>query len=274
MDISFIILSWNSEQYLDRCLASIQESLRENKYSYEILVLDNGSIDGSKKLLRDISKGNPSQIIPYFENNNIGTTRSRNKMFTDASGDYLCVMDSDVELSRGVLDILVPMLQEKRELGIVVPKILYPSGKWQKSFDKFPTIIDKINRFFRLRSIERLEALEVCEATASFYIDYAISAFWLMRKDILKYVGTLDENIFYSPEDIDFCLRTWKTGYRILYVPYVSVRHHTQEISRGFKINKAKLSHTIGLCYFFLKHRYLLRRPKINSTAHTGLGRN
>jgi GT2 family glycosyltransferase len=80
-------------------------------------------------------------------------------------------------------------------------------------------------------------------------------------------VGLLDERIFYAPEDVDFCLRVWKAGLRVLCVPSVSVVHHAQEISRGPMINIAKLRHVQGLGYYFLKHRYLWRRPAARSGA-------
>ena len=267
MNISFIILTWNSEQYLERCFVCIDQALKRTGLSYEVCVLDNGSRDSTPTLLKRLADRHPDVIVPYFEPNNIGTTRSRNRLFATARGDYLCVMDSDVELGQGVVEVLLKEIEANQRLGIVAPCILYPSGAWQKSFDRFPTMVDKINRLFRLRSIEERECLRYSEVTRPFYVDYAISAFWLMRRKLLETVGLLDEQIFYSPEDVDFCLRIWKSGYRVLYVPSVSVIHHTQEISRGLKINRAKLSHIKGLLYYFYKHRYFLRRPSVG--CHT-----
>src|SRR5690606_30425379 len=94
-----------------------------------------------------------------------------------------------------------------------------------------------------------------------FSVDYAISAFWLVRRSLYAALGGLDEKIFYAPEDVDFCLRVWRSGHSVVYVPSVTVVHHTQEISRGFALNRAKLNHVKGLLYYFLKHRYILRRP-------------
>lgn len=271
MDLSFAILTWNSERYLERCLASIDQALVKSSLSYEIHVLDNGSQDGTPQLLARLADADPDHIVPYYEPANTGTTRSRNRLFAAARGEFLCVMDSDVELAEGVVDTLLPLIKGNCNLGIVVPRIFYPSDAWQKSFDRFPTMVDKINRFFRLRTIEEREALQLGASTQPFYVDYAISAFWLMRRDLLESVGLLDERIFYSPEDVDFCLRVWKSGYRILYMPAVSVVHHTQEISRRLKINWAKLSHLKGLCYYFLKHRYLLRRPRVGASHLAGM---
>lgn len=267
MDISFILLTWNSRNYLELCLKSIHKALENTDFLYEIHILDNGSQDGTSELLAELAKAHPDSIFPYFEPQNTGTTKSRNRLLKSARGNYLCIMDSDAELQQGVIEVLVKTLASDAKLGIVVPRILYPSGKWQKSFDKFQTLIDKLNRFFRLRLIEEQEGRQLDGTTQPFYIDYAISAFWLMRRDLLAKIGYLDEAIFYSPEDMDYCLRVWKGGYKILYIPSVSIIHHTQELSRGLKINKAKLSHLKGLLYYFNKHNYFINRPKFDGLS-------
>lgn len=262
MDLSFVILTWNSERYLRKCFSSIAESMQGSGLSYEVLVLDNGSVDGSPALLTELASNPDTHLFPHFESTNLGTTRSRNILLKRARGEYVCVMDSDVELAPGALAKLIPELGRSAGVGMVVPRIVYPSGRWQKSIDVFPTLFDKVNRFVRLRSIEARQGRALQDAATPFTVDYAISAFWLMRRSVLEEVGLLDENIFYAPEDVDFCLRVWRAGHAILYVPSVTVVHHTQEISRGFKLNKAKIEHMKGLAYFFMKHRYLFRRPR------------
>jgi GT2 family glycosyltransferase len=263
MDVSFVILTWNSRHYLPGCLASISSSMAPTDLRYEVRILDNGSKDGTADLLAQLTAADRSHIFPRYERTNLGTTRSRNILFAAARGEYLCVMDSDVELAGGVMEALLELLRTDCRLGIVAPRIVYPSGRWQKSFDGFPTVIDKAHRFLRLRQIETRQASDLETALEPFEIDYAISAFWLLRRTLLDTVGMLDERIFYAPEDVDFCLRVWKAGRRIVYVPSVAVVHHAQEISRGLMINKAKLSHLKGLAYYFFKHRYCLRRPRL-----------
>lgn len=271
MDLSFVILTWNSVAYLEKCLASIRAALQGAPVSYEVLVLDNGSHDGTPALLAELAQLDPERVRPFFEDTNTGTTRSRNRLLAAARGNHVCVMDSDVELAPGVVETLMGVLQQDRNMGIVAPCIRYPSGAWQKSFDHFPTLLDKVNRYFRLRQIEKQQGAGIEAATEPFPIDYAISAFWLMRREILATVGMLDERIFYAPEDTDFCLRVWQAGFRIYYVPGVCVVHHTQEISRGLKLNRAKLSHMKGLLYYFRKHRYILRRPRFPAGSQ-GIG--
>ena len=98
-------------------------------------------------------------------------------------------------------------------------------------------------------------------------VDCAISAFWMMPAHVQEEVGLLDEKIFYSPEDIDYCIRVWKAGYRIDYLPGVSMVHDAQEISRakGFTINAFTLSHAKGLIYLFFKHKYFLSAKALRS---------
>ena len=73
-------------------------------------------------------------------------------------------------------------------------------------------------------------------------VDYAISAFWVIRRNAFERVGLFDEKIFYSPEDVDYCIRMWSAGYKITYVPKAEVVHDAQELSRGFKLSKLGIS--------------------------------
>jgi GT2 family glycosyltransferase len=261
MDISFVILTWNSEPYIEACLRSIHACLEDAALSYEIFVVDNGSADRTPVMLRSHAEQDPKHLKPIYLAENRGTTVSRNLALRKAAGRYLCVMDSDVELLPGLFKPLIEVLEAEPSSGMVVPRINYPSGRWQKSFDCFPTLAHKIRRLLWLREIENREArLEQDQAQART-VDYAISAFWLCKRQVVEKIGLLDEKIFYSPEDVDYCLRVWQAGYKIQYVPTVTVIHHAQEISRGFRLNRAKLSHLAGLFYLFCKHGYFWRRP-------------
>jgi GT2 family glycosyltransferase len=117
----------------------------------------------------------------------------------------------------------------------------------------FPTVARKVQRYFALRSLEQREP-----PTASGRVDYAISACWLLSARAVQATGLLDERIFYSPEDVDYCIRIWQAGFQVHYFPAVSVVHDAQEISRpkGFGINKFTVRHAKGLMYLFAKHRY------------------
>ena len=237
----------------------------------EIFLVDNGSYDNTVSILKTFQFDNPKHIFPILLDTNTGTTYSRNLALKRASGQYICVMDSDIEIIPGVVIHLIQTLQEHEKIGLVVPKLVYPNKHLQKSTDMFPTIQTKLLRYFFLKQIEKQEHRQ--EATVSQQqgtlreVDYAISALWMLKREVLTTAGFLDEHIFYAPEDVDYCLRIWKAGYSIVYNPNISCIHHTQEISRGFKINKALLSHIYGLTYYFWKHKYLFSKPNLRGNT-------
>ncbi len=263
MDISIIILTWNSEKYIKICIDSIIGDLEADSYSYEIFIIDNGSKDKTLSYIRKLKIQYGNVIKPLFLDRNYGTTYPRNLGLKKAKGKFIVIMDSDIEFSRigGTIGYLADILDQDERIGLAAPGLFYTHGGLQKSTDDFPTVFTKTLRYFFLKIIEKkqkfLPKIKYFRET-----DYAISALWILKRKILEEVGLLDENIFYAPEDVDYCLRVWKAGYKVVYVPDVSCIHHAQEISRGMKINKAAYQHILGLIYYFRKHRYLFKKPK------------
>ena len=261
MKLSVVILTWNSERHIVACLSSILESANESFDSCEIFVVDNGSKDKTPEIIEKFANTHKGVIIPIYLNMNFGTTRSRNIALKEVSGDYVAIVDSDVVVARGVFHNLLCSFQEFPSAGLVVPKLVYPNGNFQKSTDDFPTIVSKFRRYLFLKNIEQIEGTK--NNSHSQFVDYAISAFWLLKREVIKNVGLLDEKIFYAPEDVDYCFRIWQAGYKIVFVPTCEVVHDAQEISRGFQFNRAFREHLKGLIYYFVKHRYLWTKPHL-----------
>jgi len=257
MDISFVILTWNSEKFIGNCLESILKTVDCSKYEYEIFIVDNDSTDGTRNILAAYKRQLAETMRVILLAHNYGTTISRNLAFRKAKGRYIVALDSDVELMDGTIDNLVAAMNEP-SIGLVAPRLVYPDGEIQKSTDTFPTITSKILRLFFLKKMERSLLGKPIELTT---VDYAISALWLFRRTLFDTVGLLDEKIFFAPEDADFCLSIWKHGLSVFYCPDAVAIHHTQEISRGFRLNRAKLDHVTGLFYFFRKHGFLFKAP-------------
>lgn len=264
MDISFVLLTWNSKAYIDDAVASIFADLAETSFTFEIFVVDNGSTDGTADILRRLQREHPDTVLPTFLDRNIGTTRTRNMAMERSTGRYIVIMDSDVELHGNTIPGLVATLEANPPAGMAVPRLLYPSGTLQKSVDCFPTLLRKVRRYLFLKAMEEEEdragvSMEPVE------VDYAISALWVIRRTALDKVGPLDEYFFYAPEDVDYCIRFWKAGFSIIYDPRYTATHHTQELSRGFRLNVATQKHVLGLLYYFKKHRYLFKAPPLRT---------
>ncbi|MEM8949669.1 MAG: glycosyltransferase family 2 protein [Pseudomonadota bacterium] len=253
MSVSAIILSFNAGRDLDRCVRSLidVEGLRAGRD--QILVIDNGSTDDSGAVIERLTGAFPGLVDATLLPANLGTTLSRNLGFAKATGDHLLVIDSDIQFRTPVLPSMIEQLDADDGIGIIAPKLIFPDGRDQLSTDVFPTVPRKLERFFRLRALER-QGLSGPQPSKA--VDYAISAFWLMKRELIDLVGTLDERIFYAPEDVDFCLRAWLNGKRIVYRPDLEVVHDAKERSRSLKSLVFTWRHIRGLAYFFRKHRY------------------
>lgn len=253
-DISVVILSFNSIAYIEKCLNSLFDSLEKCNLRGQVNVVDNGSSDGSVHLLKIMLEKYPYNLSVIFQKINIGTTQSRNKALKKSTGKYILILDSDAYMNSETLNELIIYLRENVNVGLVAPSLVYPDGRFQLSVDVFPTLVRKIKRYFFLRSLEEKSKLQIAGA-----VDYAISACWMLPKNVVDSVGLLDEKIFYSPEDVDYCIRVWKSGYQVHYLSSTSMVHDAQEISRpkGFFINKFTIRHAKGLIYLFAKHRYI-----------------
>jgi len=256
--VSFVVLCHNSGRVVEPCVRSLIAQMPPDCPD-EIWVVDNGSSDNSPEVLGRLRKEFGDVLKVERLDRNRGTTISRNLALRRAAGQYVAVVDSDVCVPPGTVDTLIAHLAADPGAGLIAPRLMYPSGQLQLSVDQFPTLIHKTKRFLALKAMERQahrrQPLDRVQA-----VDYAISAFWLIPRHVLDTVGLLDERIFYAPEDVDYCLRVWQAGYRVLYDPTVHAVHHAQEISRGLPVRAIALSHIAGLLYLYRKHRFVLSR--------------
>lgn len=223
--------------------------------------MDNGSTDKTIDILEKFD--DRIKLTRFSENK--GTTYPRNYGLKRSEGDIICIQDSDAYLQEGSLKGIIETLKNSPEIGLLAPRLVYPDGNTQPSVKKFPTFIHKL---LKLKKIFLKKPPEISDFYKSLphkkpvTVDSAISACWFFRWEILNTVGYLDEKIFYSPEDVDFCLRIWKSGKSILYYPEFTVIHDTQQISHRKPLSRLSISHFKGLLYYFRKHGYLFKAPQ------------
>ncbi|WP_020676389.1 glycosyltransferase family 2 protein [Geopsychrobacter electrodiphilus] len=257
VDISFIILTWNSYRFLTKCFSSIIEKCQDENLTFEIIVVDNGSTDESQTVFSAFKAEYPDQFMVEYLGRNTGTTYSRNIGINKSKGQTLCILDSDTELHEGNLADIIDRLREQKDLGLIIPQLFLQDKTIQNSVKKFPTFWHKLLKIPQV-------ALGLKSPNKDFYSDFpfeqeklvdtAISACWFFRRELVDSVGYLDEKIFYSPEDLDFCVRVRKAGLKILYWPAMRVFHDTQHISHKKPFSKVSRSHFVGLIYYFRKH--------------------
>ena len=260
-DVTVVTLSRNSQRYIANCVERTVEDLSSAGLTYEFYVIDNGSTDATPGILERLRARDPCLRTVRLHANR-GTTSTRNLALRRACGEFICVLDSDAYPQPGCIERLIECLRDHPEAGLAAPKVVYPDGRYQKSTDRFPTVLRKLRRAVFLHGMEAREHVPVAGP-----VPYAISAFWLLRRTAIERVGLMDEGIYYSPEDVDYCLRLWKAGLAVWYEPSAVAVHDPRECSRHVLPNRMTLSHLRGLAHLFRKHHYFFRPPPVRTDA-------
>lgn len=262
-DISFIILTWNSKKYIEKCLQSI-DTIR--KLSIKIYVIDNGSQDETVSILKQI-KGNKmyAQLEVVLLSSNKGTTVSRNLGLKRACEDskYVCILDSDTIINEATMIQLVKILSADPSIGIVGPALQGLDGNFQNSGRAIPTLSLKLFKVMPFKALREWGARKEQIPKTKDVIDvgYLMSACWMMPTNLIKKIGLLDESIFYAPEDVEYCMRAWKYGYRVCYAKNISIIHAWQRLSRKKLLSKHNWEHIKGLFYLFHRYHCYFNKP-------------
>lgn len=197
---------------------------------------------------------------------NRGVGPARNQGMKVAQGRYLLLLDADTTITPNALDQLVEFMDKNPEVGVCGPKLVSPTNQLQYTCRKFPCLWTKILRRIPLRFAKKHLADELMfdwDHNSIRLVDYVIGACQIIRREAFRAVGFLDENIFYGPEDIDYCIRMWRRGYKICYNPFATVIHHEQRITKKKLFSKLTLHHIKGLIYYFIKYRYIQNITKL-----------
>ena len=236
MDLSVVIVSHNTRELLRGCLDSVLADL-DSRVKHEVIVVDNASADGSAAMIRDSFP----QVRLLANSQNRGFAASNNQAIQQSSGQYVILLNPDTLVRKGALESLMALLDERRDAGVVGPKLLFPDGSFQHSAFTFPTLAMIFLDFFPLHyrlldsRINGRYPRGLYERAEPFPIDHPLGAALLVRRAVIEEVGLLDENFFMYCEEIDWCLRIKEAGWRILCVPRAEIVHHVGQSTRQFR---------------------------------------
>lgn len=239
----------------------------QKKYSCITIIVDNGSADRTqesiKKFINDHNELKRCEVICLEKN--YGTTYSRNiglkrlfEIYPDI--DFICIMDSDAEINEKALSTMISELKAHPEYGIIGPRMYNMQHNYQisgKDFSTFPAKLLKPMPFRKLRQYgEKMEMMVPLEGSGCVPVGFLISACILLRTEAMKEIGYLDEEIFYAPEDLEYCIRCWKRGYKVILCYDAEIFHYWQRLSRKRFFSKHNFEQLRGLAYIFWKYRY------------------
>lgn len=249
IQLSIIIVNWNTREYLIACLKSILES--DEGISQEIIVIDNGSSDGSGV---EVIKEFP--FIHLVENKiNLGFAKAANQGLRKASGRYLLLLNPDTEIKNGAIGRLVAFLDSHPEVGVAGGQLLHYDGSRQNSIANFPSLATELlnKNLLRWLSPERFPGKERIY-DEPIEVDSVIGACMMVRRDVMDQVGLLDEDYFLFLEETDWCYRIRKRGWKVFHVPQAEVLHF-QGKSAEKEMAMAKVEYYRSRYLFFRKHR-------------------
>ncbi len=220
MDISIIIVNWNTKYLLIECLDSIFQTVKS--ISFEVWVVDNGSEDGSIEAIRDRYPG-----INTIENMmNRGFASANNRALKQIKGRYALLLNTDARLTDGAAEHLFNFMETTPEAGMACGQLLNPDGSRQNSFANFPSVISLLSNETILRTLfpNRFPSKRK-QYTSPVEIESCIGACMIVRKRAMDEVGLLDETYFFFFEETDWAFRMKKAGWYSYFVPGARIIH-------------------------------------------------
>ncbi len=256
MDISVVIVSWNVADYLRRCLESLRaESGRASSPSLEVIVVDNASTDGSPDLVR----ASFPEVRLLENRDNLGFTRGNNQGIAAASGRYVLLLNPDAEVLPGALAAMVRHLDAQPQVAVVGPQLLNTDGSHQSSRRRFPTLATAFvesttlqRHFPKARLLRRYYCLDL-PPEETHEVDWLVGACLLVRRQAIEQVGLLDEGFFMYSEELDWCYRMKREGWKVVYLPEARVVHHHAK-SSSQDLPHQHINFQASKCRYFSKH--------------------
>ena len=250
MDLSIIIVSWNTRDLLLECLRSIYDTAGD--LDLEIIVVDNASSDGSLAAVRE--RFSQSRVVA--NSGNVGFVRANNQALSLCHGRYVLLLNSDAQVLPGSLEQTVQFMEEHPAAGVAGVRLLNPDGSFQASFTCFPTlwreflILSGFGRWL-IRPTFPSYGPEI-EEGAQRIQGYVEGAYLMARREAVDRVGGMDERIFMYAEDVDWCYRFHQAGWEVWYLPQAPVVHYGGQSSKQ-KPGRMEAELYRSRVYFFWK---------------------
>lgn len=262
-EISVIVVSYNTREVLRNCLESLYDS--NNKANFELIVVDNNSKDDTVGYLDEmVKKKNNLTIIK--NDSNAGFAKATNQGIRAAKGKRVLLLNSDTLVFKETLKKLINFSKKFKDRAILAPQLLNDDGTVQASCFRFPTIKGAVAEFWLGKKNKFSKYAP--KATSSTIVDAAVGAALLIPKKIIDKVGLLNEKYFMYFEDIDYCKRADKLGFKVVYLPSVSITHlhgesgkKTTRKTNSWLKKSSKMYH--GIFKYYLLYFILLVGQKL-----------
>ena len=252
--IAIVIVSFNVETLLKECIESVCRETTEA--TFDIRVVDNHSRDGSVPMVkRDFPD------VHLIENDrNVGFPKANNQAIVQCTSDYILLLNPDTVVRDGAIDKMVHFMDEHPDVGVSGCRVLNEDGSLQLACRR--SIPTPRVAFYRLTGLSRLFPhsktmarynLTFLDPNEPHEVDAVSGAFLVIRKKVVDAIGVLDENFFIYGEDMDWCIRAKKAGWKVMYYPHAQIVHYK---GVGCRTNNRKTTYEFyrAMVLFHKKH--------------------
>lgn len=220
VEISYCVVNTSQRELLERCLDAIARERERLPFATEVLVLDNGSRDGSAQLAQD----HPAVDETIALQRRRGKALNDSELLRRARGRFVLLLNEDSELQAGATLALGQALQENDEAALAGAALLRPDGSRQASAWRFPTPLTALAGALFLHRLLTVQS----HGGHTREVDWCQSAALLVRRAAAEQVDYLDPDFFVYSDEVDFARRLHDAGWRSLYVPSATAIHHEQ----------------------------------------------
>jgi GT2 family glycosyltransferase len=261
--ISVIIVNFNSKNYLTKCVQSVFAST----VTAEVFVVDNNSEDDSLSILKSAMGCTPRlHIIEHEEN--LGFARANNDVLPSTQSDYILFLNPDCVIKPNTIETMMKVMDSNPDAGMAGCLIRNPDGTEQAGSRRYiPTPwrsmirVLKLAKFFRKHprfAIINLAGQPMPDRPVP--MEAISGAFMFVRRKAMEHVGPMDDGYFLHCEDLDWCMRFRKAGWKILFVPHVEITHTKGvcSIDRQIRVEWHKHRGMVRFYRKFFRHQYPL----------------
>ncbi|MBI5957016.1 MAG: glycosyltransferase family 2 protein [Chloroflexi bacterium] len=244
VDLSVVIVSYNTRELLRDCLRSVfrsedgggsAERRGSTHWPFEVWVVDNASTDGSAEMVRQ--EFPQAKLIANGENR--GFAAASNQAIEQCSGRYVLLLNPDTIVLDDALGSLVRFMDAHPRVGVAGARLVNRDGSFQHSAFRFPTLWMSLFDFYspnhRITNSRLNGRYPVRDYDHPFPIDHPLGACLMVRRETIQQVGLLDERFFMYCEEVDWCLRIKRAGWEIYYVPEARVVHYVAKSTNQFR---------------------------------------
>lgn len=258
MDVSVIIVTYNSRSIVEPCLESLKKQSLFART--EVIVVDNASSDGTSEMIRERFPW----VDVYTSGHNAGFSVAVNLGIQKAEGRYLLILNPDTVVREHSIETLYDFMERTPDAGIVGPKLVFHDGNLQYSCRRFytwkvlllrRTVLGKI---FRKSTAISGHLMQDFDHKTTEKVDWVLGACMLVRRKAVQSVGLMDERFFLYFEDVDWCYRMKQKQWDVYYQPEAVVVHDHARGSAQSVFNRPFTAHLASLMRYYEKWNFVL----------------